>query len=254
MSFQCPKCGHQQDHGAECVRCGIVFARYGREPRVERPPRAPPAPITRATQKRLSLLDAVKSFYRVFRWVALAGSVLVFVLILRPAAPPEVMQEERARAGLERKIERVARGERDELRVNEAELNSWMSSNLALADAEPPARDVPDLSERPSVEEVQTNVRDVKIKLEGDQLTGYVLFELYGQEISLTIEGRLEVANGYLRLEPTAMKLGSLPIPRATFERAVRQLFESPENREMFRIPSHIQDIRIDNGALVVSY
>ena len=30
--------------------------------------------------------------------------------------------------------------------------------------------------------------------------------------------------------------------------------FDSPENREQFRIPPHIRDIRVENGTLVVSY
>ena|SRR5438093_9972684 len=42
-------------------------------------------------------------------------------------------------------------------------------------------------------------------------LSAYVLFDLYGKELSLTLEGRLSVQDGYLRLSPTRLMLGSLP-------------------------------------------
>ena len=105
-----------------------------------------------------------------------------------------------------------------------------------------------------TIEEVQSNVRDVRVKIEGDRIVGYVLFNIRGKDMSLTLEGGLRVENGYLRLDADAMKLGSLPIPQATVERAVARLFDSPENREQFRVPASVRDIRVDNGDLVVDF
>ena len=105
-----------------------------------------------------------------------------------------------------------------------------------------------------SVQEAQSNVRDVKVHMEGDQVTAYVLFNLYGKDLSLTLDGSLSVQNGYLRLTPNSMWLGSLPIPRATVDRAVGTLFNSPDNREQFRVPEDIRDLRIKNGELVITY
>ena len=150
-----------------------------------------------------------------------------------------------------------------ELRLNEAELNGWLRSNLAVRSESSPPGSGPKVAEDPpltggaqnlTVEEVQSNVRDVRVTLDGDRLHGYVLFELYGKNLSLTLNGRLELRDGYLRLTPTAMKLGSMPIPRATLERAVQQLFDSPENREQFRVPSRIRDIRVENSTLIIAY
>jgi hypothetical protein len=45
-----------------------------------------------------------------------------------------------------------------------------------------------------------------------------------------------------------------LPIPQSALESAVRQLMESPVNREKLRLPSDVSDLRIENGELVTTY
>ena len=224
-------------------------------------PRPPQGPIT--------IVDLLVGFYKIFRWFVLAFSVTVLVLILWPQSPPDVQIDPSALESLQEKMQRSARptmAASRQIRLNEGELNGWMRSNLAIqaeAPAPPPAptpefsspnATLPPTSDELTVEQVQSNVRDVKVRIEGDKLYGYVLFDLYGKKMTLTLDGRLIVKDGYLRLEPTAMKLGSLPIPRATLERAVSQLFDAPENREQFRVPPHIRDIRIENSELVVDY
>ena len=97
-------------------------------------------------------------------------------------------------------------------------------------------------------------MRDVKVHMSGDQITAYVLFHLYGKDLSLTLEGRLSAQEGYLRLSPTRMMLGSLPIPQATVDRAMASLFESPQNHDRFRLPPDIRDLRVDDGELVITW
>jgi hypothetical protein len=103
------------------------------------------------------------------------------------------------------------------------------------------------------VESVRSNVRDVKIELKDNLMRAHVLFDFHGMDMTLELEGRLGVENGYLRLYPTGGKLGSLPLPQGTLESAVQRLFELPENREKFRVPPPIQDIRVESGELVVT-
>ena len=304
----CPKCGARQDGGIECLRCGLIFGRY-RPPRsypgrpaepgpsdgpggaasAEGPaasagpvsvdpaldPGEPAAPVTLGTPGPVSLFDRFRRFYRVFRWVALGTLGLTLVLILRTAAPPQVTSDPQAPQRLETKLSRLqaaAFGAPPPLKLDEAELNSWMRTNLDLAAG--PAREsgggpgsrlgggpAPspqgiDLNSTTnlSVEQAQSNVRDVKVHLEGDQITAYVLFNLYGKDLSLTLQGRLSVHDGYLRLSPTSMWLGSLPIPRASVDRAIGSLFDSPENRQQFRMPPDVRDLRVENGELVITY
>ena len=222
-------------------------------PRPRRPP--PEEPIT--------VWGLLVRSYKVLRWVVLAVLVVVLVLILRPADPPVLEPDADAPERLESKLAQLNRqlaGASRQLRLDEAELNTWMQSNLALAPP-PPAAEPPPESPRSmpipppaTIEEVQSNVRDVRVKIDGDRILGYVLFNIRGKDMSLTLEGRLRVQDGYLRLDADAMKLGSLPIPQATVERAVSRLFDSPENREQFRVPPSVRDIRVENGDLVVDF
>ena len=71
-------------------------------------------------------------------------------------------------------------------------------------------------SEDPTLEKVKSSIRDVKVELLEDSICVYAIFELHGMELSLEIEGRILVQDGYLRLEPTRGKLGSLPLLAGT--------------------------------------
>jgi len=63
----------------------------------------------------------------------------------------------------------------------------------------------------------------------------------------------LQAATGRYRLEPTGGKLGSLPLASATLQGVVNRLFNSPENKEKFRLPPYIHDIQIQHGQIVIS-
>ncbi len=247
----CPKCGFQQEGGSECLRCGIIFERY-RPPTESLPDWASDASVEPESSPGL-----LWQLFRVFRWVTLVAGVLVIVLILRQEEPPRVETDPRAKEGIRTKLYELQRaresGEAHDLRLNESEINSWMGSNLALAPPSKPQTENPSGAE-PTLEEVQSSMRDVKVNLLDDRLHAYVLFNFHGKDLSLSLEGRLRVENGYLKLDPIGGSLGSLPLPQAVLDRAVQRIFDSPENREKFKVPPEVRDIRIVNRELVVFY
>jgi hypothetical protein len=211
--------------------------------------------------------------YRVARWVSLAVLVIVIILLLRQAPVPEIPYDPEAKSRLNAKLTAletdVRTGQPHRLRLDEAELNSFLGENLVLKREPdstvpaPPTEQAPEpapqpapppIASDPSLEEVQSSVRDVKITMQDDRVQAWVLFDLHGKDLSLTLEGRLRVAGGYLRFDPVSGKLGSLPLPQSTLENAVGRMLDAPENREKFRVPPEINDIRIENGELVVAY
>jgi hypothetical protein len=206
----------------------------------------------------------IRSFYRVFRWVSLGIALIAFGLILHQPPLPRIDMTPEAKERAEAKFTAMQRasesGQPYTLQLNEAELNAWLGQRMVLAH-DPvdtgiegkPTGPTAAPAANPTVEQVRSNVRDVKIDLLDDRLRGYVIFDFHGKELSLMIEGRLTVQGGYLRLEPTAGSLGSLPLPHSSLESAVSRLFDSPENKENFRLPPEISDVSVRTGKLTIS-
>jgi len=139
--------------------------------------------------------------------------------------------------------------------LDESELNQWMRENLAIASAHQAqqAGSPFPAGHEPTVQEVQSALKDVRMNLMGNQLRAYALFVLYGKEISLQLDGTIETREGFVRLIPTAGRLGSLPIPSSTLELVVQRLFESPQNRDKFQLPPQVEAIHVENSTLVVA-
>jgi hypothetical protein len=251
MPVTCPKCGFEQDGGTDCMRCGIIMARY--KPPPASPPQPTPAADSLAQPAPHSFFqEFLREFLRAARWVMPVVAIVVLLAILRQAPPPQIKTDPQAVQKLETKMQDLqtaaAAGQPYMLQMNEAELNAWLARSLALS-PQGPAGGAP-----ASIEEAQSTMRDLKIELLGDSLRAYVVFDFHGKNLSLLLEGRLFVQNGYLRFAPMSGKLGSMPIPSATLDNAVSGLFDSPANKEKFLLPTDVKDVRIENSEVIVAY
>jgi hypothetical protein len=264
----CPKCGFQQKDDSECGRCGIVFERFHKKGIGYLPDSPDPFPGAPA----LSGTRILTTAYRAIRWVSLAVFVLTALLILLPGRPPRVEASPASAMRAEEKVHEFQKslqaGNALPLEMDEAELNSWLGANLALQHQDPQAGDessnaapsdppenaaaMPLEKPEPTVEEVQSTVRDVKISLLDHSLRAFVAFDFHGKELTLELEGRLLAKDGYLRLEPESGQLGSLPLPAAVLRNAAERLFGDPKHKERFRLPPHIQDLHVLEGNLVI--
>jgi hypothetical protein len=213
-----------------------------------------------------------KRVFRIIRWTTYTVVIVALVLVLHKAPPPLVETSPQAAARAEEKVEQVekavASGQAATLRLDETELNSYLASHLALAGngtvkptaaggAQGAPNGAPAGAAAPTpqeVEQMRSNVRDVKVQLIDDRVKAYVVFDVHGKDMTLQLEGHLVAQNGYLRFEPLSGQLGSLPIPQSTLESAVQRLMDSPENREKLKLPPEISDLRIQNGEIVASY
>jgi hypothetical protein len=218
-----------------------------------------------------SRMSALALIFRIVRWTVYGCSLIVLILLLHKSAPPIVSSTPEAAARFEQKFQDVqqaiAEGQPATLRVDETELNSYLASHLVLtagqasnsaANAVPgnatggaPNAEQPTMDD---VEQMRSNVKDVKVQLIDDRVRAYVVFDVHGKEITLQLEGKLGADNGFLRFEPVSGQIGALPIPQAALEAAVRRMMESPENREKLKLPSDVSDLKIENGEVVAKY
>src|SRR5580704_1820674 len=209
--------------------------------------------------------------FRIVRWTVYACALIVLILLLHKSSPPAVSTTPEAAARVEQKFQdiqqSVAQGQPATLRMDETELNSYLASRLVLPGAKAPngatgaaPSDSPGgtpNAEQPAmddVEQMRSNVKDVKVQLIDDRVRAYVVFDVHGKEMTLELEGKLGADNGFLRFEPVSGQIGALPIPQATLEAAVRRMMESPENREKLKLPSDVSDLKIENGEVVAKY
>ena len=222
-------------------------------------PNLPPIlePLPPLEEPRVSVFRWV---LRIVRWSTYLATLVTLILLLHKTSPPAVLSTPQAAAAAEQKVsevqQSVLQGQPATLRLDETELNSYLASHLDLAapTATPEQGGGAGAPTDADVEQVRSSVRDVKVQMEGDQVHAYLVFDLHGKEMSLDLVGRLGAADGYLKFEPVSGHIGSLPIPQSALESAVKQLMESPVNREKLRLPPDVSDLRIENGELVTTY
>ncbi len=263
-TMTCPKCGFEQPEKPDCVKCGIVIARYKPSPAAAPATVAPPPPQMSKEQAALERLKAItpppsgpglfSTLFRLARWAIVLGCLLALFLMFRPAPPPVVAVDPEAAQKIAGKLqaaqEAAALGQSFAIPMTEAELNAWLQSNLAFSGGS----GQPGPGGQATQEEVQSSMKDIKLHLVGDQIHAYTLFNLYGRDVSLQLKGKLQVKDGRLRLDATEGRLGSLPIPKATLGSATASLFDSPTNREKFVLPPQVANVQVQNGELVISY
>jgi len=190
--------------------------------------------------------------WRVFYWLSIVAGAWTLVLMLRRMPAPQVSVSPQAERSAEKKLEAFAAppepsltpSEPQRIALTEAELNSYLAAHLALQGGAPGAD--------PTAGQANSSVRDVKVTLQGDRARLFAVFNLVGKDLTLELEGRLHVVDGYLRFEPTGGNLGDLSLPQSALDAAVSRLFDNPVNRESFRVPPGIRDIRVENSELVI--
>jgi hypothetical protein len=231
----------------------------------------------------------LRKIYQVSTRISFAGLIVVILLVLHKSPAPNVATDPAAAKRVEQKFaaadQAKAAGQPAEVQMDRTELNSYLAQNLQLAGSAPtapstdagpampaatiantstsaapgnnPANDAMaalSSSDPQSIEQVQSSVKDVKVDMDGDLVKAYVVFDFHGRDMSLELDGHMGSQDGYVKFQPVAGKLGSLPLPQATLDAAVEKMMASPENREKLKLPNDISDIKIEGGKAVLSY
>jgi hypothetical protein len=233
-----------------------------------------------------------RMIFRVIRWATYISAAITIAMVLHKTPPPVIQTSPQAAARVEQKFEQVQQavsaGQPAEMRMDQTELNSYLLSHLDIAanpdspqaqaaaqaatpntvqaaspsNAAPAASGsgsgldtpVPAGSSAEQIEQVRSQVKDVKVELVEDRVRAYVVFDMHGKDVTLQLEGKLNAENGYLNFEPVSGQIGSLPLPPSALQTAMRHILENPENREKFKLPADMSDLKIVNGEVVATY
>jgi hypothetical protein len=226
-----------------------------------------------------------KRLYQFLTWSSFAVLLIAIVLVLRKSPAPEVAADPAAAQRAEQKFEAADRakaaGQPSQVALDRTELNSYLAQSLGLAGAPAgagapiaaapggagnsaaaapggaPGTDpsaVLASNEQPTIDQVQSSVKDVKVDMDGDVVKAFVVFDFHGKDMTLELDGHLSGENGYMKFDPIGGKLGSLPLPQSVLNEAVDKLMNSPENREKLKLPDDISGIQIVNGQAVIQY
>jgi hypothetical protein len=197
-----------------------------------------------------------KKIYKTARWVILVGLIGTIFFALRIPAPPTAVQlaperiKEQA-AAFESKLSEIEqaqqRGEAPApAEFSSEELNSFISEASARSAATPQ----PGLS--PEEQETRAQIKSTQVAFVGDEVIAQALTERYGQDIYITVRGRLGAENGYLKFIPTEFKIGELAVPVSLVRPQLEKKLNEPEIREKLKLPEFVGDLRIENSKLMM--
>jgi hypothetical protein len=233
-----------------------------------------------------------RMIFRIIRWTTYISAAITIAMVLHKTPPPAVETNPQAAARVEQKFEEVQQavsaGQSATMRMDQTELNSYLISHLDIAansnatqvpqsptpatpntvqaaprmGAAPPSATsgsgldmpVPAGTSAEQIDQVRSQVKDVKVELIDDHVRAYVVFDLHGKDVTLQLEGKLGAQDGYLNFEPVSGQIGSLPLPPSALQSAMRHILESPENREKFKLPADMSNVKIENGEVVATY
>ena len=178
-----------------------------------------------------------KRIYRIISWGLLALTVVSILLFLRKPSLPTAETSPEAARSFDQKISLLSApstgGAPREIRVTEAELNSKLQENL-----------------RPLAARGLATMKSATVHLEGDKLFALFTVEVSGKEVYLKVGGTLGVNRRAVEFTPTDIKMGSLPVPISLVGLTLRHQLSAL--RDQMQLPASVQDLRIDNGELLL--
>ena len=89
------------------------------------------------------------------------------------------------------------------------------------------------------------------ISFEGDEVKGQFVAELAGKKVYVTVNGHLGAKDGYATFQPTQFKIGDLEVPVSLVNDALQKRLQ--EQRDRLKLPEYINDVKVQNGELVVT-
>ena len=172
-----------------------------------------------------------KRIIRVVGLILLVLSLISILLVLRKPAVAGVEASADASRSFDEKMARLVQAQEQrlpaEIRLTEAEINSKIQEGLR--ENPPPTGAV--------------TVKDASVRLEGEKLLTMLTVNAKGVDLYVTVGGSLGFSNHTVRVIPSEVRVGSLPVPASWLAGKIDMHMEVPEA---------VTGMRIENSELVV--
>lgn len=173
----------------------------------------------------------LRKIFRYLSIVSLVVSLIMIWLVLRkPALPPIETSADAARSfneKLNQLTQAKEQGTPSEIHLTAAEINSEIQEGLRTHP--PPAG--------PAV------LKDAAVQLEGDRMVAFLTATVKGVELRVTVGGNLQFENHAVRLVPSDVHVGTMPVPVSWLAGKLDMHME---------VPPSITAMRVENSELVV--
>jgi len=196
-----------------------------------------------------------KKIYEIARWVVLVALIVVIIFALKkpqPPAPPLAPAAVKEQAQqFETKLRQIETAQQQGA-PPDPESTTFTSTevNAFVQDASERAKE--EAAKQPTVADAQDEIKSTQVAFIGNEVVAQAVTERYGQDVYITVRGRLGAENGYLRFYPTGFKVGDLSVPVGMVNPTLQKKLNDPDTREKLKLPAFVQDLRIENGQLVV--
>jgi hypothetical protein len=172
-----------------------------------------------------------KRIIRVVGLILLVLSLISILLVLRKPAVAGVETSADASRSFDEKMARLVQAQEQrlpgEIRLTEAEINSKIQEGLR--DNPPPTGAV--------------TLKGATVRLEGEKLLTMLTVNAKGINLYVTVGGSLGFSNHIVRVIPSEVRVGSLPVPVSWLAGKIDMHME---------VPGAVTGMRIENSELVV--
>ncbi len=226
--MKCPECKTDNLAGKIiCYKCGAKLLE------------ASEAIIKRGKKSGKKRMFAI--LYVLFLFISL--SVLFYFILQKQDIEPLEVSPQAARR-LETKLARIERfasiRKPARIEVTQEEFHSLVAEQLG------------DLKIDEEYAKKNIKLDDIQMRFEGDKLKSVVTMKVKGKSVYVSLSGGVSVVDGMLTLNPDEIKIGKLPVPAKTVQRAMKRVQKERGSLAFLDLPAGVKDVRIEEGKLIL--
>ena len=176
---------------------------------------------------------------KIISGILLTLAVFTLVLVVWPPAGAKQVANVEAARSFDRKLAELEtahqQGRTAEVRLSGIEVNSKLQQIFGDM---PPAG--------------LMGMRGVTVELVQEHLLAFFSIKVAGLSLYITLGGKPSIENRRLQFDLDEVRLGHMPTSSSLISQVLAEKLNSPEGRDMLRMPDYITGMHLENGELLL--